>query len=166
MIIIPICVAVSLCWCRDAAYFGSEYVFYHLKGTRGSCLKPRFSPEWNFNNEATVTLQESFQLAEQKNLVWHTVKSKRERDVFSYHLPLNCTIPGRNRDESKLCLTNTLVLFSLHGELARTADIITSKIIFPLNISLSLAPRQTCTAAAQLFIPQGSSAPLQSIWAF
>ncbi len=62
--------------------------------------------------------------------------------MFSYHLPFSCTIPGRHQDESKLCLTNTLVLFSLHGKLARTADIIRSKTIFFPNISLFFPPSQ------------------------
>lgn len=45
-------------------------------------------------------------------------ETEREREMLSLHLPFSCAIPGRHQDESKLCLTNTLVLFSLHGELA------------------------------------------------
>lgn len=60
--------------------------------------------------------------------------------MFSYYFPFSCGILGRLQDESKLCLTNSPVLFSLHGKLAQTADIIRSKTIFFLNIFPVLPP--------------------------
>lgn len=62
--------------------------------------------------------------------------------MFSYYFPFSCGILGRLQDESKLCLTNSPVLFSLHGKLAQTADIIRSKTIFFLNIFPVLPPSQ------------------------
>lgn len=66
----------------------------------------------------------------------------KKRNMFSYYFPFSCGILGRLQDESKLCLTNSPVLFSLHGKLARTADIIRSKTIFFLNIFPVLPPSQ------------------------
>lgn len=93
----------------------------------------------------------------------------RGRRVQSPPSPFRRTIPGRHRDESKLCLTNTLVLFSLHGKLARTADIIRSKTIFFLNISLplSLPPSQADVHSySSVVYPIRVVRQLQSIWSF
>lgn len=115
--------------------------------------------------------RELFQLTEPTNFVSHrrTQTHCRGRRVQSPPSPFRRTIPGRHRDESKLCLTNTLVLFSLHGKLARTADIIRSKTIFFLNISLplSLPPSQADVHSySSVVYPIRVVRQLQSIWSF
>lgn len=82
-----------------------------------------------------------FNLKSRKTLC-HTLRRERKERCLVVTSLLCFIIPGRHQDESKLCLTNTLVLFSLHGKLARTADIIRSKTIFFLSISLVLPPFQ------------------------
>lgn len=115
--------------------------------------------------------RELFNLQSRKKLC---VTRCREREwaKFSHFLPFSGTIPGRHQDESKLCLTNTLVLFSLHGKLARTSDIVSSdqRQYFFLNISLflppSLPPRQDVHCCCSLVYPIRVVRLLQSIWVF
>lgn len=80
-------------------------------------------------SEWQQTAERAFQLTEQEKKkeksLCHSCK-ERESVKFSHFLPFSRTIPGRHQDESKLCLTNTLVLFSLHGKLARTSDTVSS----------------------------------------
>lgn len=89
----------------------------------------------------------------------HTSVLGRERERCLVITSVSALIPGRHRDESKLCLTNPLVLRSLHGGLACTADALSDQrqYFFLYFLSSSLPPRHSCTAAAQLFIPKGSS---------
>lgn len=63
---------------------------------------------------------------EQNNAVTHTSVLERERERCSVITSVSALIPGRHRDESKLCLTNPLVLCCLHGGLACTADALSS----------------------------------------
>lgn len=105
----------------------------------------------------------SFFNLQSRQTLCHTDTHCRGRRVQSPPSPFRRTIPGRHRDESKLCLTNTLVLFSLHGKLARTADIIRSKTIFFLNISLP--PSQADVHSySSLVYPIRVVRQLQSIW--
>lgn len=95
---------------------------------------------------------------EQNNSVTHTSVLERERERCLVITSVSALIPGRHWDESKLCLTNPLVLRSLHGGLGCTADALSDQrqYFFLYFLSSSLPPRHTCTAA-QLFIPKGSS---------
>lgn len=117
--------------------------------------------EWQQTAEAP---QELFNLQSRRTLCRTHC---RERERFSHRLPFSCKIPGRHQDESELCSTNTLVLFSLHGELAQTADIIRSKTIFLLNISLFLPPSQAdVLCCCSVVYPIRVVRQLQSIWGF
>lgn len=86
---------------------------------------------------------------EQNNSVTHTSVLERERERCLVITSVSALIPGRYWDESKLCLTNPLVLRSLHGGLGCTADALSDQRQY-FSFTFSLPPSLPGTHALLL----------------